>query len=304
MRGIYELRRFYIKICLLTAPSFLDYNGCNVYLWLFFSVNEGVVFVMTKQDIADAILENRIETYVQPIYDVKRGGFSSGECLCRIRDRDGHICEPAEFILTAEKEGMILDIEREMLRGTCRCLADSRVTHSTIRFLEANLSVKKGQQKDLLDEYTRVLDEFGVDPHKVNLELTETAEITDRQALADSMSAMKKFGFDFAIDDFGTGLATLDYIADLPVSLIKFDMSMTKRTLVNKKARMIVDTVITMSHHMDIQVVMEGVENKTDFDMCVALGADYMQGFYFSKPLPITEFVKFVEKHQDGWHKE
>lgn len=245
-------------------------------------------------EIINALMENRIETYVQPIYEIESDSFVSGECLCRLIRRNGELISPGEFIGVAERTGLIVDIETNMFRRMCKCLADERVKNSTIKYLEANLSIKKGEQRDLFEEYTMIANEYGVDSNRVNLEITETDSVDEKLLILNNMKMMKELGFRFSLDDFGTGESNLGYIIDMPVSIIKFDREITQKAMVDDRALTIVKNVIQMVHDLDIKVVVEGVETERDFQVCKEINADYIQGYYFSKPLPMEDFINFV----------
>ena len=245
-------------------------------------------------EVMDALLNDRIETYIQPIYDLKSGMFVSGECLCRLKCGDDVVLLPAEFIPVAEHTGLITEIETVMFRNMCKCLSDPRIRRSTIRYLEANLSIKKGEQETLLAEYASIVDEYGVDMAKVNLEITETDVVEEKRLLLNNMHAMRSMGFHFSLDDFGTGESNIGYIIDMPVSIIKFDKEITQKAIHGGKASTIVSSVINMAHDLDMKIVVEGVETESDFQMCKNMGVDLIQGYYFSKPLPVEEFIRFI----------
>lgn len=244
----------------------------------------------------NALAENRILTYVQPIYDIHSGLFISGECLCRLQKRNGDILSPYAFIGVAEKTSLISDIETCMFRNMCKCLSDPRIVNSNIKYLEANLSIKKGEQKNLFAEYTTITREYGVISDKVNLEITETDSMDQKTLILNNMQTMCELGFRFSLDDFGTGESNLGYIIDMPVSIIKFDREITQKSMVDEKAHTVVANVISMAHDLGISVVVEGIETQADFEMSKELDADFVQGYYFSKPMPMEEFIKLVSK--------
>lgn len=255
-------------------------------------------------EIVSALMENRIETYIQPIYNMAEGCFTSGECLCRLKKRNGDMLSPGEFIPIAERTGLITEIETAMFRNMCKCLSDDKIKASHIKYLEANLSIKKGEQKELLSEYKDIISEFGVTSDKVNLEITETDIVEEKMSILDNMHAMRSMGFSFSLDDFGTGESNLGYIIDMPVSVIKFDREITQKAMHNERAFTIVANVMNMAHELGIKVVVEGVETQDDFNMCKKLQADYIQGYFFSKPLPMADFIKFIDTHNPPIEEE
>lgn len=247
-----------------------------------------------RMEIVHALVENRILTYIQPIYDIRAGKFTAGECLCRLKRSNGDIMSPGEFIPVAERTGLITNIESVMFTNLCKCLSDERIRNSGIQYLDINLSIKKGEQHTLVSEYVSILNEYSINAGMINLEITETDIVEEKLSILNNMQLMREHGFRFSLDDFGTGESNLGYIIDMPVSTIKFDKELTQKAVVDNKAKLILKRVIQMAHDLNISVVIEGVETEPDFDLCKELDADYVQGYYFSKPVPIDEFMLLI----------
>jgi EAL domain-containing protein (putative c-di-GMP-specific phosphodiesterase class I) len=161
--------------------------------------------------------------------------------------------------------------------------------------------VAQCDQKDLAERYIRIMEQNQIDPWWINLEITETASVQAKNTLLKNMKELIDFGVSFSLDDFGNGQSNLDYIIDMPVSIMKLDMNMIRSYFVDLKARFVVQAAIRMAHDMDLMVVAEGVETKEQLDTMVEEKIDYIQGYYFSKPLPADEFIAYLEKHQDGF---
>ncbi|MBO5435111.1 EAL domain-containing protein [bacterium] len=250
-----------------------------------------------RMEIVHALVEDRVLAYIQPIYNIKEDKFTSGECLCRLKRSNGEIMYPNSFISIAEKTGLIVDIETAMLKNLCKCLSDSRLKDSHIKYLDVNLSIKKGEKRNLVDEYSAILEDYKISADMVNLEITETDVVREKMFLLDNMNQMREQGFHFSLDDFGTGESNLGYIIDMPVSIIKFDKEITQKAMVDAKAFSIVKNVIKMAHDLSISVVVEGVETEADLNVCRDIDADFVQGYYFSKPLPMDEFIAFVSNN-------
>lgn len=250
-----------------------------------------------RMDIIHALVEDRILTYIQPIYSLRESRFVAGECLCRMQKRNGEIIPPSKFIPIAERTGLVVNIESVMFRNLCRCLADDKLKVSSIRYLDINLSVKKGEQNDLVEEYNKIRSEYDIDANKINLEITETDSVSEKTSILNNMNTMTQQGFRFALDDFGTGESNLGYIIDMPVSVIKFDKEITQKAMADNKAWLVVKNVIDMAHDLNLEVVVEGVEDEKQLNSCKQLNADYIQGYYFSKPLPVDEFLEYILSH-------
>ena len=143
-------------------------------------------------------------------------------------------------------------------------------------------------------EYKKIINEYGIDTKYINLEITETGSIESRQILLDNMSELRKSGISFSLDDFGTGNSNLNYIMDMPVDIVKFDKEMTKSYFKNEKSQYIMDAAMHMIKGLKLKIVAEGIETEYQFNTMNNLGIDYIQGYYFSKPIPEDEFIEFV----------
>ena len=134
-----------------------------------------------------------------------------------------------------------------------------------------------------------------ISPELVNLEVTETSSLTSKEILVNNMKKLQEHGLTFSLDDFGSGNSNLNYIIDLPISIVKLDKHLTEEYFKNTKAKAIVKAVIEMAHSMKLKIIAEGIETKEEVEAMKKLGVDYIQGYYFSKPLPEHEYLKFIQ---------
>ena len=130
----------------------------------------------------------------------------------------------------------------------------------------------------------------------INLEITETALILARKILVENMQILIRQGVSFSLDDFGNGQSNLNYIVDMPVSIVKFDRDMSQAYFENKKAKFVMEAAMQMIHDMKLKIVSEGIETREQMETITELGIDYIQGYYFSKPIPEKEFLKFIRE--------
>ncbi len=253
----------------------------------------------TKQDIIDALEEDRVEIFLQPIFSTKEQRFLSAEVLARIRNRDGSIMSPGAFIPVAEECGLIVRIGERIFEKTCSFLKNNKMEELGLEFVEVNLSVVQCEQSDLADRYIHLMEKHAIKPWWINLEITETGSVQIKNMLLSNMNQLIKYGVSFSLDDFGNGQSNLDYMIDMPVSVMKFDMNMTKAYFENYKAKYVVQSTIKLAHDMEMHVVAEGVETKEQLDEMSRVGVDYIQGYYFSRPLPVNDFIEFVKKYRE-----
>ncbi len=265
----------------------------------FIVVNESMIEdmyqKMAMEKLIDYALDNdRIEVYYQPIYSTVEKKFTSAEALVRIRDNDGNVVSPGKFIPIAEENGKILQIGERVFEKVCDFIKEHNIISYGLKYIEINLSVIQCADERLAENYIRIIKEKGIAPELINLEITESASLKAKMVLLENMRKLMDEGVHFSLDDFGTGQSNLNYIVDMPVSIVKFDREMTTAYFDNAKAKYVMDAAMHMIHGMELKIVSEGIENANQFKEMERLGIGYIQGYYFSKPLPQNEFVDFI----------
>lgn len=253
----------------------------------------------TEEMIAAAMKEDRIEVFYQPIYSTKEKRFVSAEALVRIREYDGQIVPPGKFVPVAEETGLISGIGEIVFEKTCDFISRNHLKERYgIRYVEVNLSVKQCEKKNLADSFIGTMRRYDVEPSCINLEITESAPIQTRHIFQKNMKKLLDYGVAFSLDDFGSGESNLNYIVEMPVSIVKFDRGMSQAYFADQKAKFVMEAAMRMIHDLKLKIVSEGVETKEQMEIISALGIDYIQGYFFSKPLPAEEFLKFIEQNQ------
>lgn len=249
----------------------------------------------TEDMIRSAIEEDRIEVYFQPIYSTRLHRFVSAEALARIQNKDGTIVSPGSFIPVAERNGLISRIGESVFDKTCAFIQKNRLREQYgIEYVEINLSVRQCEDLGLAETYIGIMEKYRIDPSCINLEITESASIRLRDNLLENMRRLMDYGVKFALDDFGNGESNLNYIVDMPVSIVKFDRGISQAYFANHKAKFVMEAAMHMIHDMKLEIVSEGVETKEQAEAIEALGIEYIQGYYFSRPLPGEKFLKLV----------
>jgi EAL domain-containing protein (putative c-di-GMP-specific phosphodiesterase class I) len=246
--------------------------------------------------IADALKEDRVEVFLQPIYSVEKDHFTSAEALVRIRNTDGSIVPPGQFIPVAEETGMIDQLGERVFEKVCQFIQREKIWELGIEYIEVNLSVHQCESRTLSKRYEEIMEQYGVKPSMINLEVTESASIQTRKVFMQNMERLIEYGVSFSLDDFGNGESNLNYIVDMPVEIVKFDRDMTKAYFEKSKGKLVMETATTMILDMGLKIVSEGVETVKQLEAMKKLGVQYIQGFYFSRPLPQDEFIKFVRE--------
>lgn len=254
----------------------------------------------TEAMLRSALEDDRIEVFFQPIYSTRLRRFVSAEALVRIRDQEGSIIPPGKFIPIAERNGLISQIGERVFDKTCAFIRENQLRERYgIEYVEVNLSVRQCEDLSLAETYIHIMKKYQLDPSCINLEITESASIKIRDNLLKNMQALMNYGVKFSLDDFGNGESNLNYIVDMPVSIVKFDRDMTQAYFSSQKAKFVMEASMHMIHDMKLEIVSEGVETREQVEAIETLGIEYIQGYYFSKPLPGEEFLKFVATKMD-----
>ncbi len=254
--------------------------------------------VNKQQKIRDALNDDRIEVFLQPIYSTSEKCFVSAEALVRMRDREGKIVSPGDFIPVAESSGLIGQIGDRVFEKVCEYIQEGVMIKLGIHYIEVNLSIIQCEDSTLASRYAGIMRSYGIEPSAINLEITETGQMQDRDTLMQNLKMLHKTGCTFSLDDFGTGESNLNYIVEMPVDIVKFDRTMILSYFSNHKTKLMMEYVIKMIKGLQMKIVAEGVEESYQLEALEKLGVDYIQGYYFSKPVAKDEFVTFIEKNQ------
>ena len=246
--------------------------------------------------IIRAMEEDRVEVFFQPIYSTHTKKFVSAEALVRIRREDGSIIPPGLFIPIAEETGLIVRLGERVFEKVCRFITEQMPEQYGVEYIEINLSVVQCEAKSLAKCYSDIMDKYEINPAFINLEITESASIVMRKTLLDNMKALINYGVSFSLDDFGNGQSNLNYIVDMPVHIVKFDRDMTQAYFESEKAKYVLQAATDMIQGLGLKVVAEGVETAEQLKELERLGIDYIQGYYFSKPIEEDRYLEFLKE--------
>ena len=253
-----------------------------------------------ENEIIDALNEDRVEVFYQPIFCTRRRCFTTAEALVRIKSRDGEIIPPGRFIGIAEKRGLIIRLGERVFEKVCQFIVDNDIHKLGLEYIEINLSVIQCAYENLARDFIEIMDKYSIDPNDIVLEITESASVLEKQILLQNMNELRKIGVRFALDDFGTGQSNLNYIVDMPIDIVKFDRGMTSAYFANGKGKPVMDAAMGMIQKLELEIVSEGIEQKEQFNKLDEMGIDYIQGYYFSKPRDGKEFISFIKNENNN----
>ncbi len=261
------------------------------------------------RDLRVALEKNQLDVYYHPQFDLKTGKLIGAEALLRWwrpneEGSGGQFISPAIFVPIAEQSGLIVTIGEYVLK---KALSNNKKWQDQgmepFR-IAINISGEQFHKCDLVKLVKTTMDEVGIDPKWVELEITESVFMSNIDFAIDILYQLNQLGVELAIDDFGTGYSSLSYLRQFPIDRLKIDQSFTKNALTDKGDMAITKTVINLAHSLGLKVIAEGVETTDHEDFLRDEGCDESQGFLYTKPIPERDFVDFVREHQKKYKEE
>ena len=243
-----------------------------------------------------AFSKRNVEVYLQPIYSNNDLQFTAAEALVRLRDDDGNLIYPGEFIEDMEMDGRIVELGKMVFEDVCKFISENDMEALGLHYIEVNLSAVQCMQEDLAKTYIDIMEKYRINPRYINLEITETAQST-KITLLKNMAILNRYGVSFSLDDFGTGNSNLNYVIEMPVDIVKFDKSMVNSYFENKIASFVMNSTIDMIKGLGHKIVFEGIEREEQITQIKKMNVDYIQGYYYSRPIDKLEFVKFIKEN-------
>lgn len=254
------------------------------------------------RDLRDAMEAKELTLYFQPQFELSTGKIIGAEALLRWFKKDnsktgGQFISPAEFVPVAEQSGLIVPIGEWVLRYSCEIAAMWQKLGRDLR-IAVNVSGAQFYQSDLVNYVSKVLKETGLNPRNLELEVTESVFMDDIQHTIETLQQLHQLGVELAIDDFGTGYSSLSYLRQFPIDRLKIDQSFIRNALNNSDDAAIARTIVRLGHSLNLKVIAEGVETKEHEAFLMEENCDEVQGFRYSRPIPVADFNKFVETYK------
>ena len=253
--------------------------------------------------IERALDEHLFSVYYQPIWSEEEGRFICAEALLRLEDDSVGHYPPSAIIPAAERTGMISRIGDYVLDEVCRFISSPEFQETGLEFIEVNLSIVQCMQDNLKSEVMEILERYGVSPHRINVEITESAISSNSRKVQNNMNELSEAGIAISLDDFGSGYSNLRRLSLIPFSIIKLDKSVADQ-LFDKKMQTILSGMVSLFKEMDMKIVAEGIETAKQMKVMLGLGVDYIQGFIFSKALPQNELLAYIKDRNSAALKD
>lgn len=256
-----------------------------------------VVDAMSEEELAKAIKEKQFEIYLQPQTDIRTNRIVGAEALVRWNHPQRGMVSPNEFIPMFEETGMINELDCYVWEEACKLIASWEKKGGFKCSISVNISAKDFYLSDIYTNITGLVEKYGINPKKLKLEITETAfalNVTEQVAL---VKRLQNYGFIVEIDDFGSGYSSLNSLKDIPADVLKLDMKFFERTDDDERAQKVVESIVNLAYNLKMPVIAEGVEDDERLELLKAIGCRIVQGFYYSKPLPVKEFEEYAGSH-------
>ena len=258
-------------------------------------------YVVKRQAIESALsrgfAEGSYEVYYQPTYHIDKK-LHGAEALIRMHDKEMGNLYPDEFIPVAEQNGLIDDIDDFVLEEVCKFIKSGVPKQHGIDNINVNLSVLQVMRPKFIDHINEIVDKYDIDKKFINFEITESIAATDYDMLSNIIILLKKEGFLFSMDDYGTGYSNVSAVFSLNLDVIKIDKSLLWGAEKSESGMIILENTIRMIRQMNKKILVEGVETAAQIKLLEKLGVDYLQGYFFSKPIPKDDFVALISRQK------
>ncbi|MFZ3589662.1 EAL domain-containing protein [Bacillus sp. DJP31] len=284
------------------AMYFAKETGKNNYQFYNDEINKNIISkIEMENELRFAIERDQLVLYYQPQVDLQTGEVVGVEALVRWFHPTLGFVPPATFIPVAEETGLIIQIGDWILRKACFDLKDLQNHEWNSLTMSVNISMKQFLHSELVSSIQNALADSYIDPAYLKLEITESVAMSQPEQVITKLHELKKIGVDLALDDFGTGYSSLNYLKKLPVDVLKIDRAFIQEIVQDKDDMTIVKALIEVAHSLDMVVIAEGVETKEQQEILKSIQCDQLQGYYFSRPIPLDEIRDLLAGRQNNY---
>lgn len=247
------------------------------------------VKIMDNSELISSIKNNEFIIFLQPKFDTITEKIVGAEALVR-KLKDGKLIMPNEFIPQYEKTGIITKLDTYVLEEVCKLQKKWKNLNLPLLPISINESRHHLKNKNHMQELQEIISRYDANANLIELEMTETTIVEDILLAKGAAESVKKLGFIVSMDDFGTGYSSFNILKDIEIDILKIDKEFFNNLENNKRAQIIIETIIQMCKRLKIKTVAEGIETEEQVKFLKKVGCDIIQGYYFSQPITITEF--------------
>jgi len=248
-----------------------------------------------ESGLRKAIGTNDIKIFYQPIISLVNKKIVAVEALCRWNDKELGDVSPDEFIRVAEETGLIRELGEYILILSLMEFKDYIIKQKQNIQIHINLSIKQFEERGFIDFTKEIISKYRLNPSSIVFELTETALMLDEAMVVNKVNILHELGCGISVDDFGTGYSSFSYLNNFPVSSIKIDKSFVEKCNKDNSASVLLTSMINLANNLGMESIVEGVETQEQIDFLKDTECKCIQGYYFAKPMPVIEFVEFLQ---------
>ena len=245
----------------------------------------------------DAIKKEEFEVYYQPQIDTHTEKMEGAEALVRWK-KDGNMISPGEFIPIFEKNYFIIKLDEYVYERVCKNIQEMKKQIKEIPKISVNISKESLLEKDFLEKYMKITEQYGISPNDIEIEITERTTVDNNIDMKEILEEIKEKGFSIAIDDFGTGYSSLNMLEMLPIDMIKIDKSFIDQIGEKNESINLLEIIFLISKKLNLKTVAEGVEKREQVEYLKKENCDFIQGYFYAKPLEFETFKKYVEENK------
>ena len=253
---------------------------------------EQLTDIYKKRDMRD----ERVLAYCQPVFNIKTGKYDTAEALMRLNLPDIGMVFPDQFIPVAEEHGFIHVLTEIILTKTCDAIKSLMSEGYDVNRISVNVSVMELRDEKFTSDIDDIIEASAIPNDKIAVEITESRNDSDFLMMKDRIEELRRRGIKLYLDDFGTGYSNMERIMELPFDIIKFDRSLVIASDADERSEKMVKSLAGMFSELNYSVLYEGVENDGDEIRCINMSASYLQGYKYSKPIPIADLNRFFAK--------
>lgn len=248
--------------------------------------------IVKRKDLNDP----RVEVYCQPVFNIQKGIYDTAEALMRLKLPELGMVFPDVFIPIAERSNCVHMLTKIILNKTCRQINTMIKRGYNVRRISVNFSIFDVRDNDFCSTVQRIIRENEIEHNKIAIEITESQNESDFEIIKERINELKGSGIKFYLDDFGTGYSNFERIMELPFDIIKFDRSLVIASSNDEKMKEMVTHLAKMFSDMNYAILYEGIEDEDDEARCKEMSAKYLQGYKYSRPIPIKELTEYFSK--------
>lgn len=303
--GIYEINDRSESADKMCDWALLAAQGIKGQYGKYFAVYDDTLRkrLLREQEITDsmetALAEGQFEIYLQPKYDIKKNVLGGAEALIRWKHPEWGMQSPGEFIPLFERNGFITKLDQFVWEKACEVLHKWDVEGIYSASVSVNVSRADIYNMDLAETLLDLVHKYELPPERLHLEITESAYTEDPKQIIEVVKKLRELGFIIEMDDFGSGYSSLNMLGQMPVDILKLDMKFIRSETAKHANQGILRFIMSLARWMELRVVAEGVETKEQLDRLKEIGCDYVQGYYFAKPMPCGDFEELIKKAED-----